>query len=181
MENAQTETKETQNQNNEIDYKAEYEKFEAEKKRLNEEIEKQKKLKDQYATENAEYKKQKQAQMTDDEKKAQEIKDMTDNNAKLQAEINQLKLERECLSNNFSTEETKIFVDNKIPFDAIKPIADLIKGKVEEAVKSAKAEFTKSSTSQGLAGKGTATKGEKSDFQLYQESKQSISKEVKFN
>lgn len=178
MENAQTKTKETQNQNTEIDYKAEYEKFEAEKKRLNEEIEKQKKLKDQYATENAEYKKQKQAQMTDDEKKAQEFKDITDSNEQLKSEIAQLKLERECLANNFSTEETKIFVDNKIPFEAIKPIAELIKGKVDEAVKSANAEFTKNSTSQGLAGKGTATK-EKSDFQMYQESKQTLSKEVK--
>ena len=176
---AETQTTQTTETNTEIDYKAEYEKFEAEKKRLNDEIEKQKKLKDDYAKENAEYKKQKQAQMSDEQKREQEIKDMNDSNAKLLAEVNQLKLERECLANNFSTEETKIFVDNKIPFEAIKPIAELIKGKVDEAVKSAKAEETKNSTSQGLAGKGTATKGEKSDFQLYQESRKSTSNEVK--
>ena len=170
MENAQTETQNTQNENTEIDYKAEYEKFADERKRLNEEIEKQKKLKDQYATENADYKKQKQAQMTDDEKKAQELKEITDSNSQLKAEVAQLKLERECLANNFSKEETEILVKCNISFEAVKPIAELIQKKTEEAVKSAKAEFTKNST-QNLVGKGTATENGKSDFQLHQESR----------
>jgi colicin import membrane protein len=164
--NAQTEV----NAGTQIDYEAEYNKMVAERDSYKAEAEKQKRMKDQYATENADYKKKVEAQMSDEEKRAKEHQELLDSKASLEAEIAKLKLERDFSANGFSAEETAKLIDGNF---APKDIADIIKARVDEGVKSAKAEGTKSSTAETLLGNGTANKGEaKSDFQKHQESKQ---------
>lgn len=134
---------------------------------------KQKGLKDNYARENAEYKRKAEAQMTDDEKKAKEWQELIDGKANLEAEVKQLKLEKEFVANGFSAEETEKLIKGNF---AVKDIADIIKARCEEAVKSARAEATKTSTADSLLGTGSANKGdERSDFQKHQESRQNKS------
>jgi colicin import membrane protein len=170
--NAQTEV----NAGTQIDYEAEYNKMVAERDSYKAEAEKQKRMKDQYATENADYKKKAEAQMSDEEKRAKEHKELLDSKANLEAEIAKLKLEKEFSANGFSAEETAKLLDGNF---APKDIADIIKARVDEGVKSAKAEATKASTAETLLGNGTANKGEdKSDFQKHQESRQIKSTEV---
>lgn len=167
--NAQTEV----NTGTQIDYEAEYNKMVAERDSYKAEAEKQKRMKDQYATENADYKKKAEAQMSDEEKRAKEHKELLDSKANLEAEIAKLKLEKEFSANGFSAEETAKLIDGNF---APKDIADIIKARVDEGVKSAKAEATKASTADSLLGNGTANKGDgKSDFQKHQESKQNKS------
>ena len=114
-------------------------------------------------------KKKAEAQMSDEEKRAKEHKELLDSKANLEAEIAKLKLEKEFSANGFSAEETAKLIDGNF---APKDIADIIKARVDEGVKSAKAEATKSSTADGLLGNGTANQGDgKSDFQKHQESK----------
>lgn len=157
----------------ETDYKALYEQTLKRAETAEAEAKKQKGLKDTYATENAEYKRKAEAQMTDDEKKAKELQELIDGKKSLEAEIAKLKLERDFSANGFTAEETAKLIDGNF---APKDIADIIKARVDEGVKSAKAEATKSSTAETLLGNGTANKGEtKSDFQKHQESKQSQS------
>ena len=165
-ENAQTEV----NAGTQIDYEAEYNKMVAERDSYKAEAEKQKRMKDQYATENADYKKKAEAQMSDDEKKAKELQELIDGKKSLEAEVAKLKLERDFSANGFTAEETAKLIDGNF---APKDIADIIKARVDEGVKSAKAEATKSSTADSLLGKGSANNGDaKSDFQKHQESKQ---------
>lgn len=174
-ENAQTEV----NNGTQIDYEAEYNKMVAERDSYKAEAEKQKRMKDQYATENADYKKKAEAQMSDEEKRAKEMQDLIDGKKSLEAEIAKLKLERDFSANGFTAEETAKLIDGNF---APKDIADIIKARVDEGVKSAKAESTKNSTAETLLGNGTANKGEaKSDFQKHQESKQSKSTVVELN
>ena len=56
-----------------VDYEAEYKKMVAERDSYKAEAEKQKGLKDKYATENAEYKRKEIDKMSDDEKKTERI------------------------------------------------------------------------------------------------------------
>lgn len=151
------------------DYKALYEQTLKRAETAEAEAKKQKGLKDTYATENAEYKRKAEAQMTDDEKKAKELQELIDGKKSLEAEVAKLKLERDFSANGFSAEETAKLLDGNF---APKDLADIIKARVDEAVKSAKAEATKSSTAETLLGNGTANKEDaKSDFQKHQESK----------
>ena len=166
-ENAQTEVK-TETNVTQIDYEAEYNKMVAERDSYKAEAEKQKRMKDQYATENADYKKKAEAQMSDEEKRAKEHKELLDSKASLEAEIAKLKLERDFSANGFTAEETAKLIDGNF---APKDLADIIKARVDEGVKSAKAEATKSSTAETLLGNGSAKGDAKSDFQKHQESK----------
>ncbi len=137
---------------------------------------KQKNLKDTYAKENADYKRKAEAQMTEEEKRAKEWQEMLDSKSKMETELAQMKLEKECLANGFTAQESEKLIKGNF---AVKDIAEIIKSKVDEAVKSAKAEMTKGSTSNGLLGKGSTESGnEKSDFQKRQESRQKETKIV---
>ena len=147
-ENAQTEV----NAGTQIDYEAEYNKMVAERDSYKAEAEKQKRMKDQYATENADYKKKAEAQMSDEEKRAKEMQDLIDGKKSLEAEVAKLKLERDFSANGFTAEETAKLIDGNF---APKDIADIIKARVDEGVKSAKAEATKSSTADSLLGNGS--------------------------
>lgn len=172
-ENAQTEM----NTGAQIDYEAEYNKMVAERDSYKAEAEKQKRMKDQYATENADYKKKAEAQMSDEDKRAKEMQDLIDGKKLLEAEVAKLKLERDFSANGFTAEETAKLIDGNF---APKDIADIIKARVDDGVKSAKAEATKSSTADTLLDNGTANKeNEKSNFQKYQESKKTDNNIVK--
>lgn len=156
-----------------IDYEAEYKKAIAERDNLRLEVDKQKGLKDKYARENAEYKTKVEAQMSAEEKKAREWQEIIDSNEKMKAELAQMQLEKELLANGFTAEESEKLIKGKF---AVKDIATIIKERVDLAVKSAKAEFTKGATPQSLMGNGTADgHTTKSDFQAYQESKRTTS------
>ena len=157
----------------ETDYKALYEQTLKRAESAEEEAKKQKGLKDNYAKENAEYKRKAEAQMTDDEKKAKEWQELVDGKANLEAEIAKLKLEKEFATHGFSTEEATKLIDGNF---AVKDIADIIKARCDEAVKSAEAEGVKNSTPNSLLGNGSTDKSKtKSDYQIYQEGKQNKS------
>ena len=115
--------------------------------------------------------------MTDDEKKAKELQDLIDSKNKMESEIKQMKLEKDLLANGFTAEESAKLINSNF---SVKDIAEIIKEKVELAVKSAKAEMIKGTTPSAQMGNGTADgKNEKSDFQKYQESKTKTNNEVK--
>ena len=163
-----------------IDYESEYKKMLAERDAFKAEAEKQKGLKDKYASENAGYKKKELEKMTDDEKRAKEYQDLVESNNKMAERLKAMELEREFLGEGFSVEEFGELSKNNF---SAKSIATLLKAKVEDAVKSAKAEAIKTDTPSSLVGNGNATGNSKSDFQRFQDeqlSKQS-QKEIKFN
>lgn len=126
-----------------IDYESEYKKILAERDSYKAEAEKQKGLKDKYASENADYKKKELDKMTDDEKKAKELQDLIDSKNKMEAEIKQMKLEKDLLANGFTADESAKLINSNF---SVKDIAEIIKEKVDLAVKSAKAEMIKGTT-----------------------------------
>ena len=164
-ENIGATTPETQNtQAPEKDYKHEYE------KQLME-IEKLKNAISKTNSENAEYKKKELAKMSDDEKRAREYEELVEAKNKMEAEIRTMKLEKDLLGNGFTSEESAKLIKANISIDDIKVLTDIIKEKVDLAVKSAKAEGIKTGTPNSLMGNGTAKGEGKSAFQMYQESK----------
>jgi len=140
------------NAEQQIDYRAKYEEALLE-------IEKQKKVKDQYATENANYKKKEIEKMTDEEKKANELKELIDSKNKMEAELNQMRLEKDLLANGFTAEESEKLIKGNF---AVKDIADIIKARLEASEKSIRAELIKNSTPTQPMGSGntnTTTQG----------------------
>ena len=129
-----------------IDYESEYKKMLAEIDSYKAEVEKQKGLKDKYASENADYKKKELAKMSDDEKKAKEYQDLVDSANQMKAELAQMKLEKDLLANGFTTEESEKLIKANISIGDMKVLTDIIKEKVDLAVKSAKAELIKDTT-----------------------------------
>ena len=164
----------------ETDYKALYEQTLKRAESAEAEAKKQKGLKDTYATENADYKRQEAERKKKELDNLPEVERLTkeleaERNARKAdtAEIAKLKLERDFSANGFTAEETAKLIDGNF---APKDIAEIIKARVDEGVKSAKAEATKSSTADSLLGNGTANKGDgKSDFQKHQESRKQSS------
>lgn len=166
------------NGNVEIDYKAEYEKAIAERDNAIAEANKQKGLKDKYASENADYKKKAEAQMSEEEKRAKEWQELISGNEKLQSELKQMKLEKELLANGFTPQESEKLIKGNF---AVTDIANIIKERVDATLKSQNAGLTKGSTPQPLMGNGTASEeNTKSDFQFYQESKKISNNIVEF-
>lgn len=153
----------------ETDYKALYEQTLKRAETAEAEATKQKGLKDSYAKENAEYKRNAEAKMSDEEKKAKEWQELLDGKAELEAKVARFELEKQFVANGFSAEETDKLINGNF---AAKDIADIIKARCDEAVKSAQAEGVKNSTPDTLLGKGSADKKAKSDFEIHQESKQ---------
>ena len=156
----------------ETDYKALYEQTLKRAESAEAEATKQKGLKDNYAKENTEYKRKAEAQMTDDEKKAKEWQELLDGKAELEAKVARFELEKQFVANGFSTEEIDKLINGNF---AAKDLADIIKARCDEAVKSAQAEGVKNSTPDSLLGNGSADKKAKSDFEVHQESKQNKS------
>lgn len=163
-----------------IDYESEYKKILAERDSYKAEAEKQKGLKDKYASENANYKKKELDKMTDDEKKAKEYQELVDAKNKMEAEIRTMKLEKNLLANGFTSEESAKLMNANISIDDMKVLTDIIKEKIEVAVKSAKAELIKDTTPSSPMGKGNANGAGETPFQNYQKSKQKTNNIVKF-
>jgi hypothetical protein len=175
MENAQT----TETTVETTDYKALYEQTLARAEAAEADRDKQKKQKDNYATENADYKRQEAERKKKELDSLPEVERLTkeleaERNARKAdtVEIAKLKLEKEFSANGFTAEETAKLIDGNF---APKDLADIIKARCDEAVKSAQAEGVKNSTPDSLLGNGSADKKAKSDFEVHQESKQTKS------
>ena len=154
-------------------YQQEYENQKLEIERLKNAISKTNSENAEYKRQEAERKKKELDSLPEVERLTKELEAERNAREAEKAEIARLKLEKDFSANGFTAEETAKLIDGNF---APKDIADIIKARVDEGVKSAKAEATKSSTAETLLGNGTANKGEtKSDFQKHQESKQSQS------
>lgn len=161
-----------------IDYEAEYKKMVAERDTYKAEAEKQKRMKDQYATENADYKKKAEAQMSDDERKQKEYDDLVLSKQSLEAEVTKYKTEREILANGFTAEESETLIKGGCPIELVKPLAEILKARTTELEKTIKAQLLKETTQPSPMGNGTVGK-EKTGYQAYEESRQVGTKEVK--
>ncbi len=134
----------------EVDYKQEYERQLAEIEKLRNAI-------SRVNSENAEYKRKAEAQMSEEEKKAKDWQDLVAQNEEMNAKLAQMQLEKDLMANGFTAEEIKKLIDGNF---TPKDIAEIIKKRIDEAVKSTKAEFTKTSTPQSLMGNGASTLNE---------------------
>ena len=164
-----------------IDYESEYKKMVAERDALKTEMEKQKGLKDKYATENAEYKKKELEKMSDEEKKAKELQDLIDSKTKIEAELQEMKLEKEIYAKGFTDDECAKLKKSGVSVSAISCFADILKARIEENTKNVKATLIKDTTPVEKLGKGT-TENLLSDFAKFQKEEQAKMqpKEVKF-
>lgn len=180
MENNENNGATTQDSPNTVaderNYKQEYENQKLEIERLKNAISKTNSENAEYKRQEVERKKKELDSLPEVERLTKELEAERNAREAEKAEIARLKLEKEFSANGFSAEETAKLIDGNF---APKDIADIIKARVDEGVKSAKAEATKSSTAETLLGNGTANKGDsKSDFQKHQESKQTQSTKV---
>lgn len=158
----------TETQTSTIDFEKELNKLRAERDSYKAEAEKQKGLKDNYAKENADYKRKELDKMSDYDKVLKELEDSKNSNNSLMEELNAIKLEREFLGEGFTVEEYAELSKEKF---SAKSIATLLKSKVDEAVKSAKAEFIKGSTPDTPMGKSTVNGSSKTKAQEIAEKK----------
>lgn len=178
MENntTNTATTVTNGETTAVNYEAEYKKAMANITSLNAEIEKQKKIKDDYAKENAEYKRKEVEKMSDEEKKAKEYNDLVEAKNKIEAELKTIKLKNEIMENGFTAEECEKLMKNNF---SVKDIAEILKERVTQAEKSIKAGQIKNGTPNAPMGDKTNGAKEKTDYQKYQESQSVENKEVK--
>lgn len=149
-----------------IDYKAELEKMRAERDSYKADAEKQKAMKDQYATENKKYKDKEKEQMSEEQKRQQEYQDLVESANKMKAELENMKLEKEFISEGFTSEETSKLMSANF---SAKSIAEIVKAKVEEAVKSAQAGMVKGTTPPPNVDNGKGEESQKTDFQKRQD------------
>lgn len=161
---------ETQNAQTPIDYESEYKKMLAERDSYKAEAEKQKGLKDKYASENADYKKKELDKLTDDEKKAKEYQELIDAKNSIEAELKQMRLEKEILANGFTAEECTKLMKGEM---AVSVFAEILKARLEENTKSVQASLIKTTTPDAPLGNGTTSDPAKakSDFAKFQEAK----------
>ena len=162
-----------------IDYEAEYKKMVAERDTYKAEAEKQKQMKDKYATENAEYKKKSIEKLSDEEKRQKEYDDLVASNKNFEAELNKLKTEKEILANGFTADESETLIKGGCPIELVKPLAEILKARTTELEKTIKAQLLKETTQPSPMGNGTVGKEKKTGYQAYEESRQVGNKEVK--
>ena len=166
-----------QEQGTQIDYEAEYKKAVAERDAFKSEVEKQKQLKDKYATENADYKRKEVEKMSDEEKKARELQNLIDSKNKMEAELKQMRLEKDLLANGFTADESKKLIEGNF---SVKDIADIMKARLVEQEKSIKAESLKKSTPEAPMGNGTTTEAKGlSEFAKFQKSQKESQNDTK--
>lgn len=170
-ENNGVTTQDTQNtQAEEKNYKQEYENQKLEIERLKNAISKTNSENAEYKRQEAERKKKELDSMPEVERLTKELESERAAREVEKAENARLKREKEFATYGFSAEETAKLIDGNF---AVKDISDIIKARCDEAVKSAQAEGIKNSTPDSLLGNGSTdkSKGKKSDYQIYQESK----------
>lgn len=167
-----TETTQAETKN----YQQEYENQKLEIERLKNAISKTNSENAEYKRQEAERKKKELDSLPEVERLTKELE--AERNARQEADKRFAEMEHKQsgLENGFTADEVAKLVGTNVDFKILK---EIVSARVEEAVKSAKAEATKTSTADTLLGNGTANKGEaKSDFQKHQESKQTKSTEV---
>ena len=154
-ENAQT----TENTVETTDYKALYEQTLARAEAAEADRDKQKKQKDNYATENADYKRQEAERKKKDLESMSDVERLTkeleeERNARQEADKRFAEMEhrQSGLENGFTADEVAKLAGSNVDFKVLK---EIVSARVDEAVKSAKAEGIKSSTPDSLLGNGT--------------------------
>lgn len=162
-----------------IDYEAEYKKMVAERDTYKAEAEKQKQMKDKYATENAEYKKKSIESLSAEEKRQKEYDDLVASNKNFETELNKLKTERELLANGFTAEESEKLIKDGCPIGLVKTIAEMFNARKTELEKTLKAQLLKETTQSAPMGKGTVGSDQKTAYQSYMEAKNQEAQEVK--
>lgn len=167
MENNEISSATTSTESTQIpekDYKNEYEKQLLE-------IEKLKNAISKTNSENAEYKRKELEKMTDDEKKAKEYQELIESNKKLEAKLREIETQNSLISAGFTKEEGDELLKANFSMSDVSVLSNIIKNKIEDAVKSAKAEGIKTSTPPSPMGKGTTKDAQdKTGFQKFQES-----------
>lgn len=163
-----------------VDYEKEFKALTEKYNSLNNDYMKKSDAYDKVSSENADYKRKERDKMSDEEKKAKELQDLIDSKNKMEAELQEIKLEREFFGNGFTTEESAKLKAYKIPIEAVKAFAEIVKTRVEDAIKSVRAESIKDGTKLPMS--DTTSEGKtKSNFQLRQESKKKTENIIKFN
>jgi hypothetical protein len=162
-----------------VDYEAEYKKMVAERDGYKAEAEKQKKLKDQYATENAEYKKKSVENMSAEEKRQKEYDELVEREKNLLEKVVRMETEKELLANGFTTEETDKLIKGGCPMALAKTIAEIYNTRKTEFEKTLKAQLLKETTQSSPMGKGTVGGDQKTSYQAYMEAKNQEANEVK--
>lgn len=157
-----------------VDYEQEYKKQAMEIERLKNAISKTN-------SENAEYKRKELEKMSDEEKKAKELQDLIDSKTKIEAELQEMKLEKEIYAKGFNDDECAKLKKSGVSVNAISCFADILKARIEENTKNVKATLIKDTTPVEKLGKGT-TENPLSDFAKFQKEEQAKMqpKEVKF-
>lgn len=157
-----------------VDYEQEYKKQVMEIERLKNAISKTN-------SENAEYKRKELEKMSDEEKKAKELQDLIDSKTKIEAELQEMKLEKEIYAKGFTDDECAKLKKSGVSVSAISCFADILKARIEENTKNVKATLIKDTTPVEKLGKGT-TENPLSDFAKFQKEEQAKMqpKEVKF-
>ena len=111
-----------------VDYEQEYKKQAMEIERLKNAISKTN-------SENAEYKRKELEKMSDEEKKAKELQDLIDSKTKIEAELQEMKLEKEIYAKGFTDDECAKLKKSGVSVNAISCFADILKARIEENTK----------------------------------------------
>lgn len=104
----------------------------------------------------AEYQEKENASLTDAQKRDLAYKSLEESNQKLAKEVEQFKLKETIMASGFSADECAKIIDAQNKGENVAAIyADIMKARTEDAVKSAKAEMTKTKTPPPPQGKDT--------------------------
>ena len=150
-----------------VDYEKEFKALTEKYNSLNNDYIKKSDAYDKVSSENADYKRKERDKLSDEQKKAQELQDLIDGKNKIEAELKQMRLEKDLLANGFTADECTKLIDGNF---AVKDIADILKARLELQEKSIRASLIKDTTPSQPMGNGTTndSKG-KSDFKKFQE------------
>lgn len=162
-----------------IDYEAEYKKMLAERDTYKAEAEKQKQMKDKYATENAEYKKKSIESLSAEEKRQKEYEELVEREKTLLEKVGRMETEKELFANGFTAEETDKLIKGGCPTALVKTIAEMFNARKTELEKTLKAQLLKETTQPAPMGKGTVGGDQKTAYQSYMEAKNQEAQEVK--
>ncbi len=156
----QTNTTDTQTPS--FDYEKEYKKQAMEIERLKNAISKTN-------SENAEYKRKELEKMSAEEKQAQELQELMDSKTKIEAELQEMKLEKEIYAKGFTDDECEKLKKSGISVEAVSCFADILKARIEENTKNVKATLIKDTTpTEKLGGGSTTSASPISDFAKFQ-------------
>ena len=104
----------------------------------------------------ADYQEKENANLTDAQKRDLAYKSLEESNQKLAKQIEQFELKEKIMASGFSADECAKIIDAQNKGENVAAIyADIMKARTEEAVKSAKAEMTKTKTPPPPQGKDT--------------------------